>query len=129
MNQPPRKTLAITHLPSPRMQECERTYVDRAAVIDYDRALEQHARYRQMLTDCGAAVHVLEMNKNLPDAVFVEDTAIVLDEVAVMTSMGTASRRPEPAGIETELRKHREIERIRLPATIEGGDVVRVGGM
>jgi dimethylargininase len=59
--------------------------------------------------------------------VFIEDTAIVLDEIAVLTSMGAASRRGEPDGIEPALRKYRSVERIALPATLEGGDVVRVG--
>jgi dimethylargininase len=63
----------------------------------------------------------------MPDCVFVEDTAIVLDEVAVMMSMGAESRRDEPAGIESTLRRYRPIERVRLPATIDGGDVVRLG--
>jgi dimethylargininase len=59
--------------------------------------------------------------------VFIEDTAVVLDEVAVLTSMGAPSRRPEPAGIEPVLREYREVRRIQLPATLEGGDVLRVG--
>jgi len=124
-----RSTIAITHVPSPRMQEGQRTYVDRSAVVDFDRAQRQHVRYRQLLSECGAEVRLLDVNANLPDAVFVEDTALVLDEVAVMMPMGTATRRPEPPGIEAELRRHREIQRITLPASIEGGDVVRVGGM
>jgi len=111
------------------MQEGQRTYVDRDAVVDLERAREQHAQYRAMLADCGADVRVLDVNTNQPDAVFVEDTAVVLDEVAVMMSMGAPSRRAEPAGIEPELRKYREIQRVQLPATIDGGDVVRVGGM
>src|SRR5262249_28856941 len=61
------------------------------------------------------------------DCAFVEDTAVVLDEVAVLASMGTASRRAEPAAIEPELRKYREVRRVEAPATLEGGDVLRVG--
>ena len=80
-----------------------------------------------MLRDAGADVRVLDMNRAQPDGVFIEDTAIVLDEVAVLASMGTPSRRAEPTGIELELKKYREVERIVLPATMEGGDVLRVG--
>ena len=69
----------------------------------------------------------LDVNRDLPDCVFVEDTAIVLDEAAVLASLGIGSRRAEPAGIEPVLRKYREIQRIEQPATIEGGDVLRVG--
>ncbi|HKS04972.1 MAG TPA: hypothetical protein VJR92_01555 [Gemmatimonadaceae bacterium] len=69
----------------------------------------------------------LDANAAHADAVFVEDTAIVLDEIAVMTSPGAVSRRPEIAGIEPELRKYRRVARVELPGTIDGGDVVVVG--
>ncbi|HEX4793016.1 MAG TPA: arginine deiminase family protein [Humisphaera sp.] len=118
--------LAITHLPSPNMANCQLTYVAREP-IDYAAALRQHEGYRRMLDRCGATSIVLETNMALPDACFVEDTAIVLDELGIMMSMGAESRRPEPAGIEPELRKHRPIARVALPATIDGGDVTRVG--
>jgi dimethylargininase len=67
------------------------------------------------------------VNRDLPDCVFIEDTAIVLDEVAILCSMGHPSRRAEPAGIEPHLRCHRDVRRIELPSTIDGGDVLRVG--
>ncbi|SRR5579884_364589 len=118
--------LALTHVPSPNMQQCQRTYVAPAA-IDLDRATQQHEAYCRMLRECGAEVRTLDVNRDLPDCVFIEDTAIVLDEVAVRTSMGAPSRCAEPAGIEPELWKYRKVERIELPATIEGGDVLRVG--
>jgi dimethylargininase len=118
--------IAITHVPSPHMEQCQRTYVGPAA-IDCERAARQHADYCRLLRDCGAEVVTLDVNRDPPDCVFVEDTAIVLDEVAVLASMGAESRRAEPAGIEPELRKYRQVERIELPATIEGGDVLRVG--
>ena len=70
---------------------------------------------------------LLDINRELPDSVFVEDTSIVLDEVAIIAPMGVASRRGEPPAIESELRKYRDIERMELPATFEGGDVTRVG--
>ena len=118
--------LAITHLPSPRMNECVVTYVERRA-IDVGLVERQHAEYRRLLVDCGAEVRVLDVNREHPDCVFVEDTAVVLDEVAIIASFGAPSRRQEPAGIELELRKHRRIARVAPPATLEGGDVVRVG--
>lgn len=109
------------------MANALRTFIDVEA-IDLALAARQHEGYRQMLVRAGARVVVLEDNLAYPDAVFVEDTAIVLDEVAVLTSMGAPSRRDEPRGIEPELRRHREeIVRIEPPATIEGGDVLRVG--
>jgi dimethylargininase len=104
----------------------QRTHVARSA-IDYDRAVRQHAEYCRMLRRCGVQVRTLDVNRELPDCVFVEDTAVVLDEVAVLASMGVESRRDEPAGIEPELRKFREVHRIEPPATLEGGDVLQLG--
>ena len=123
----PLALVAITHKPSPRMNDALRTFVD-IAPIDVARAERQHEAYRLMLAHAGARVVVLDVNRDHADACFVEDTAVVLDEVAILTSMGAASRREEPRGIETELRLHRkEIVRIEAPATLEGGDVLRVG--
>ena len=118
--------LAITHVPSPRLQQGERTFAG-DDVVDFSLALKQHERYRDALRACGAEVTTLDANREMPDCVFVEDTAIVLDEVAVMMSMGAESRRGEPPAIEAALRPHREIRRVSLPATIDGGDVVRAG--
>ena len=123
---PRERLIAVTHLPSPNMQQCERTYVAEQP-IDYALALAQHAAYCDALRDAGADVATLDANRSLPDCVFVEDTAIVLDELAVMMSMGAASRRAEPAAIERALSRWRPIERVALPGTIDGGDVVRAG--
>jgi dimethylargininase len=108
------------------MQHGQRTHVGREA-IDYQRAVRQHAEYCRMLGRRGVEVRTLEVNRGLPDCVFIEDTAVVFDEVAVLASMGAESRRAEPAGIEPELRKHREVHRIETPATVEGGDVLQLG--
>jgi dimethylargininase len=118
--------IALTHIPSPNMQSCERTFVPREA-IDIALARAQHAAYCQALRDCRAQVVTLDVNEQLADAAFIEDTAIVLDEVAVLCSMGAPSRRGEPGRIEPVLREYREIARIEPPATIEGGDALRVG--
>jgi dimethylargininase len=120
------RIIAITNAPSPLLAQCELTHLDRTP-IDYATAVRQHLGYQAMLRSCGADVHALDVNRDHPDSVFIEDTAIVLDEIAVLTPMGTASRRGEPEGIEPALREYRPVERITLPATIEGGDVVRVG--
>ncbi len=118
--------IAITHLPSPNLDAGQRTHIQRTP-IDYARAVQQHRNYCALLHRCGADVVVLDVNRDLPDAVFVEDTAIVLDEVAVMTSMGTAARRGELAGIARALGKYRNLEWVELPALLEGGDVLVVG--
>ena len=108
------------------MEGGERTFVGHAA-IDRPLVLAQHAMYCDALRRCGAEVTTLDANLAMPDCVFVEDTAIVLDEVAIMMSMGAASRRGEPPAIEAALRPYREVAHVRLPATIDGGDVVHAG--
>src|SRR6516164_5015876 len=118
--------LALTHVPSPRMEHCQRTYVAHVP-IEPDLVVRQHEEYCRVLRQCGAEVRVLDINRELPDCAFIEDTAIVLDEVAVLASMGTPSRHAETARIEPELRKYRDVERVEPPATIEGGDVLRIG--
>ena len=117
--------IAITHLPSPHMNRALRTFVD-FEPIDLELAWRQHDEYCRTLEQCGAAVRRLNVNSEHPDCVFIEDSAIVLDELAVLCSMGHANRRPEPAGIEPVLREYREMRRVELPATIDGGDVLRV---
>ena len=119
-------TIALTHAPSPRMNECIRTHAEHAD-IDVARAVAQHEAYRRALAHAGAEVRVLDGNRDHPDAVFIEDTAIVLDEIAVITSMGAEARREEPRAIEAALSPMRRLVRVEAPATIEGGDVVRAG--
>jgi len=118
--------LALTHIPSPNMGNGLRTHVARTA-IDNDLALEQHAAYGTLLRECGAEVRTLDVNRDLPDCTFIEDTAVVLDELAVLTSMGNEARRGELPGIARALMRYRPLCRIELPATLEGGDVLRVG--
>lgn len=108
------------------MNACIRTHAAHED-IDIERALLQHEAYRAALARAGAEVRVLETNRDHPDAVFIEDTAIVVDELAIITSMGAESRRDEPRGIETALAELRKTARITTPATIEGGDVARTG--
>lgn len=118
--------VALTREPARSMDACELTYLERQQ-IDTARAAEQHRGYREALAACGAHVVALPAIEELPDSVFVEDTAIVLDELAVLTSLGVESRRAEVSAIEPEVVRLRAVERIELPATIEGGDVMRVG--
>lgn len=118
--------IALTHVPSPNMQSCERTFVPHEP-INVRRIAEEHAAYCRLLSECGVAVRTLDRNRAHPDCVFIEDTAVVLDEVAVLFPMGVASRKAEPLAIEPVLREYRDLLRIELPAKLEGGDVLRVG--
>lgn len=116
----------LTHVPSPTLQECELTFL-KSEPINLAKAVEEHANYCRMLELCGARVVRLDENLSLADSVFVEDPIIVLDEIAVLTSMGVESRRKEGEALATFFRQYRKIEQISLPAKIEGGDVLKVG--
>src|SRR6185369_7853922 len=90
-------------------------------------AEEQHRQYQACLAELGAHVEELPAAPDLPDSVFVEDPAIVLDEIAVITRMGALSRRGEHDSLARALAKYRELHHIVEPGTLEGGDVMRVG--
>jgi dimethylargininase len=95
--------------------------------IDLAAAVEQHRQYQACLTELGAHVEILPAAPDMPDGVFVEDPAIVLDEIAVITRMGALSRRGEHDSLAGALAKYRELRHIAEPGTLEGGDVMRVG--
>ena len=117
---------ALTHKVSPKIAECEVTFIDRSP-IDLHLAVSQHDHYCDVLKKLGVIVKELSENESYPDSCFVEDTAIVVSELAIICSMGVSSRRGETRLIERELSEYREIAHISLPATIEGGDVLRIG--
>ncbi len=93
---------------------------------DFEKALEQHSAYCDALTGCGLELIVLEADERYPDGCFVEDTAIVTSEVAVITRPGAASRMGEEAEISERLSEFRTIETVKSPGTLDGGDVLRV---
>jgi dimethylargininase len=117
---------ALTHRISPRLAECELAFHARQP-IDLELAESQHEGYCEALERLGLAVQRLEGNLDFPDCCFVEDTAVVLDELAVICRPGAESRRGETALIARELASHRELAHIEAPATLDGGDVLAVG--
>jgi dimethylargininase len=117
---------AITRAVSPTMNACELSYIDRVE-IDIEKAQAQHGSYEDCLRAMGMEVIALSAESDLPDSVFVEDPAIVLDEVAILTRPGAASRRAEGETLARVLAQFRPLELITAPATLEGGDVMRVG--
>ncbi len=117
---------AITRAVSPAIVNCELTFVERKP-IDLTRAREQHRAYEQLLEKLGARVISLPAESALPDAMFVEDPAIALDELAVILPLGTDSRRPEAESLARALAPFRKLAYITAPGTIEGGDVLRIG--
>jgi dimethylargininase len=117
--------IAITRAVSRALEHCELTHLPRRP-IDLALARRQHAAYEQALRDAGCEVRQLPEQPGQPDSVFVEDTAIVLDEVAVITRPGASSRRGEVESMAAALRGLREIVRIEPPGTLDGGDVLRL---
>jgi dimethylargininase len=118
--------IALLREVSASLAACELSFLERAP-IDVERARAQHAHYAAELTALGISVEWLEPLPGSADAVFVEDTAVVLPEVAVITRPGVASRRNEVESVAASLAGHRPLERIVAPGTLEGGDVVRIG--
>jgi dimethylargininase len=117
---------ALTRQVGPEIARCALTFREREP-IDVPRAQAQHAGYARMLEALGAHVISLPPELDLPDAVFVEDTAVVLDEVAVMARPALESRRREVESVAQALAEYRPLLFINEPGTLEGGDVVRVG--
>ncbi|MEN3331237.1 MAG: dimethylargininase [Blastocatellia bacterium] len=118
--------IALTRPVSPSINACELTFHDQQP-IDVAKATEQHRAYEDCLRSLGAEVISLPLEPDLPDAVFVEDAAIVVDEVAVIPLMGAASRRPEIFSLAVALKAYRPLRYMEPPATLDGGDVLRVG--
>jgi len=117
--------LAVTRQVSPSIVDCELTYLTREP-IDVARARRQHAQYEAALRDLGVAVLSLPEEPDLPDSVFVEDTALVLNECAIILRPGAASRRAETESIARILAPFRKLLHIQAPARLDGGDILRV---
>jgi dimethylargininase len=117
---------ALMRAVSPTMGSCELTYLARQE-INIAKAIEQHERYKKALEELGVRVISLPAEPTLPDAVFVEDPVVVVDEVAIIARMGAESRRGEAASLAEALAAYRPVRHLREPATLEGGDVLRIG--
>jgi len=120
--------IAIVREVSPSIAECELTHLDREP-IDYPRAARQHEEYVRALESLDYRVVRLPALPEYPDAVFVEDCAVVVGEIAVITRPGAESRRGETPSIAETLRPHRALAFIESPGTLDGGDVLRAGTM
>jgi dimethylargininase len=118
--------MAITRPVSPSINHCELSFHTRQP-IDVAKATAQHKAYQDCLAALGVQVIFLAPEPDLPDAVFVEDPAVVVDEVAIISIMGAPSRCPESRSLAVALSRYRPIKQLVGPATLDGGDVVRVG--
>ena len=111
---------------SPTLAACELTHLERRP-IDVARAAAEHAAYEDALRALGASVVRAAPAPELPDAVFVEDAAVVLDEVAMIARPGAPVRRAETASVAEALRRYRTLAAVAAPATLDGGDVLHIG--
>lgn len=117
---------AYTRPVTAAIARCELTHLERIA-IDVDVARAQHRSYERALVEAGCVVKRIDADQEWPDAVFIEDTAVVLDEVAIVARPGAAPRRAETDGVERALAAHRAVKRIEAPGTLDGGDVLCAG--
>jgi dimethylargininase len=118
--------IALTRAVSPTLESCELTWLARER-IDIDRAIAQHDAYEQSLAELGLRVLSLPAEPDLPDATFVEDPLVVVDEIAIVTRMGAPSRRAESESLARAISAFRSVRHLHEPATLEGGDVMRIG--
>ena len=119
-------SLVYVREPSPRLQHCELSYLARVT-IDFVRARQQHAHYVTALSSLGCQPRWLAPQPLQADGVFVEDTAVLVPGLAVITRPGAASRREEVHSVAAALNGHTALVRVREPGTLEGGDVLRIG--
>jgi dimethylargininase len=117
---------AIVREVSPSINDCELSFHARQP-IDIAKATVQHQAYQECLAELGVRIVSLPAEPELPDAVFVEDPAVVVDEVAILSNMGAPSRRPEAISLGNALSRYRPLKFLAEPATLDGGDVMRIG--
>lgn len=118
--------IAITRGVSPDIGQCELTHLDREP-IDLQVAVEQHRQYENCLAELGCSLVRLPAEPEYPDSVFVEDAAVVFDELAIITRPGALSRRGETVSIAAALEPYRRLVSIEDPGTVDGGDVMVLG--
>jgi dimethylargininase len=116
---------AITREVSPTINRCELSFHERNP-IDVNKAIAQHKAYQECLRRLGVQVISLPAIADLPDSVFVEDAAVIADEVAILTRIGATSRRPESAALHKTISRYRSVKAMAEPATLDGGDVLRI---
>lgn len=94
---------------------------------DYEKALKQHEEYKNTLRKCGLKIIELEPDEQFPDSTFVEDTAVITRDMAILANPAPSSRKDEVLRISEELKKHWKIlESIKEPGKLEGGDVMQI---
>ena len=123
--EPPKQIAIIRAIPS-TLGDCELTHQPRVH-IDMDKARQQHAAYSALLIRLGCTIKHLPALDDHPDSVFVEDTILVLPDIAVALRPGASSRRGEVSSVAAAVSPHRPLTAIAAPDTVDGGDLVVLG--
>src|SRR4051812_35634476 len=119
--------VALVRQPSSRMADGITTHIDRVPA-DGDLAARQHAAYVDALAGAGWAIREVASADGLPDCAFVEDTVVVIDDLAVLARPGAEERRAEVDGAAAAIQPlGLEVVRIEAPGTLDGGDVLQIG--
>src|SRR5262249_1641517 len=118
--------VVLTREIAPAIDRCELTHVARVP-IDVEKARAEHLEYEHVLEQLGCVVERLPAAPEMADSVFIEDIALVLDEIAIITRPGASSRRAEVPEVEAAVARIRPCQRIEPPGTLDGGDVLAVG--
>jgi dimethylargininase len=117
--------LALTREISAALARCELTHLPRQP-IDVETARRQHEAYEACLHGAGCTVVRLTADADMPDSVFIEDTALVFPELAIVTRPGAVSRRRETGAVAAALAAYRPVVQLEAPATLDGGDVLLI---
>jgi dimethylargininase len=117
---------ALTRPVPESIRDCALTFLDRVP-IDPERAAAQHDAYIEALASLGVEVLSVRAEPDLPDSVFIEDTAVVVDEMAIVAFPALESRQLEPASVAIALTRFRPIAFLPDEARLEGGDVLQIG--
>ena len=116
---------ALVRSPVPSLQQGERTHIAREP-IDFGRAQDQHERYVEALRQAGAEIVEVTAAPELPDSVFIEDTALALGSLAVIARSGAESRRAETPPVAAVLKRYCQLEYMQAPATFDAGDALTI---
>lgn len=119
--------IAVTRRTGRSLEKGQVTYIDRQP-IDTSLAVKQHRQYEDLLSALGLTLVSLPAEEEMPDAPFVEDVAVVVDEVALITPMGSETRKAERESVRRVLEAFREVLIMSQESRLEGGDVLRIGG-
>ena len=119
--------VALVRSPGPRLADGIVTHIERSPV-DLELARRQHAAYVSALVGAGWDIVTVPPADDCPDAVFVEDTVVVVDGLAVITRPGAGARRPETTAVADTVRSlGLRVEHIAAPGTLDGGDILQIG--